>query len=138
MGHSLRDEGWTMLFLLNDHVIDLVGGAEAARLLVPAHIPLKSVTAAQAVAVLQAEVHADPKIAGTQPDRAKGVCWMIYASTQANAALAVAPPGSRRPSEVGVRLLNVKLITLANLAALQREGRLSSGLVNKSVWLAAA
>jgi hypothetical protein len=138
MGHSLPDEGLTMLFLLNDHVIDLVGGAEAARLLVPAHIPLKSVTAAQAVAVLQAEVHADPKIAGTQPERAKGVCWMIYAATQANAALAVAPPGSRRPSEVGVRLLNVKLITLANLAALQREGRLSSGLVNKSVWLAAA
>jgi hypothetical protein len=127
-----------MLFLLNDHVIDLVNGAEAARLLVPAHIPLKSVTASQAVAVLQAEIHADPKLAGTQPERAKGVCWMIYAATQANAALAVAPPGSRRPSEVGVRLLNVRLLTLANLAALQREGRLSSGLVNKSVWLAAA
>ncbi len=127
-----------MLFLLNDHVIDLVNGAEAARALVPAHVPLKSVTAAQAVAVLQAEVHADPKIAGTQPERAKGVAWLIYAATQANAALAVVPPGSRKPAEVGVRLVNVKLLTLANLAALQREGRLSPGLVNKSVWLAAA
>lgn len=127
-----------MLFLMNDHVIDLAGGCEAARALVPAHVALSSVTPAQAVAVLQAEIHADPKLPGAQPERAKGVAWLIYASTHANAVLAVPKPGSRRPSDVGIRLLNVSLVTVANLAALQREGRLSPGLVNKAVWLADA
>lgn len=127
-----------MLFLFNDRVLTLTGNADAV---INAGIPASAVaryTLNDSILAVQTAIMEMPNLATDVPQKAAALAWLIASRSDANAALFIAPPKCRRPQEVGFRLATVALTTLGSLKGQQDAGRLTSGLINASVWQSVA
>ena len=123
-----------MLFLLNDKVINLIGGAE---LLQAAGLPLTMATSYNVNRVIidmQTAFIKEPNLAQDNPNLAAALCWLITVYSGANSAMFIAPPKARRPADVGYRLANASLTILGTFKALQDQGRLTTRTINDTIW----
>jgi hypothetical protein len=118
-----------MLFLFNDRLLNLgavPGATTSGALLNAVRAGREAMFAAGDTGHLHGEVIRD-------------IACQIAAASPANAALIVRPPKAKRPDDVGVRLAEVSLPTLAFLAArANAEGVLPALMVNQHVWMVAA
>ena len=123
-----------MLFLFNDRVLTITGNADLA---INAGIPTSAVaryTLNDSILAIQTAIMEFPNLAAESPEKAAALAWLIASRSKANAILFVAPPKCKRPQEVGFRLATVSLSTLGSLKGQQDAGRLTSGIINTSVW----
>lgn len=127
-----------MLFLFNDRVLTLTGNADVV---INAGIPAAAVARYNlndSILAVQTAIMEMPNLASEAPHKAAALAWLIASRSDANAVLFIAPPKCKRPQEVGFRLATVSLTTLGSLKAQQDAGRLTSGIINTSVWQSAA
>ncbi len=127
-----------MLFLFNDRVLTLTGNADVA---INAGIPSSAVahyTLNDSILAVQTAIMDIPNLAAESAQKAAALAWLIASRSSANAILFIAPPKCKRPQEVGFRLATVSLATLGSLKAQQDAGRLTSAIINTSVWQSVA
>ncbi|OYU78537.1 MAG: hypothetical protein CFE32_01130 [Alphaproteobacteria bacterium PA3] len=127
-----------MLFLFNDRVLMITGNADVV---INAGIPAAAVaryTLNDSILAVQTAIMEMPNLAVEAPQKAAALAWLIASRSDANAILFIAPPKCKRPQEVGFRLATVSLTTLGSLKAQQDAGRLTSGIINTSVWQSVA
>ena len=127
-----------MLFLFNDRVLTLTGNADVV---INAGIPATAVaryTLNDCILAVQTAIMDMPNLAAEAPQKAAALAWLIASRSDANAILFIAPLKCKRPQEVGFRLATVSLTTLGSLKAQQDSGRLTTGIINTSVWQSAA
>lgn len=127
-----------MLFLFNDRVLMITGNADVV---INAGIPAAAVaryTLNDSILAVQTAIMELPNLAVEAPQKAAALAWLIASRSDANAILFIAPPKCKRPQEVGFRLATVSLTTLGSLKAQQDAGRLTSGIINTSVWQSVA
>lgn len=127
-----------MLFLFNDRVLTITGNADVA---INAGIPSSAVanyTLNDSILAVQTAIMEMPNLAAESAQKAAALAWLIASRSNANAILFIAPPKCKRPQEVGFRLATVSLTTLGSLKAQQDAGRLTSGIINTSVWQSVA
>jgi hypothetical protein len=123
-----------MLFLFNDRILTLSGNSDVVA---KAGIPAASVarfTLIDSILAVQTAIMEIPNLAAEAPEKAAALAWLISSRSDANAILFIAPPKCKRPQEVGFRLATVSLTTLGSLKAQQDAGRLTSAIINTSVW----
>ena len=128
-----------MLFLFNDVVFDLGDERELAMSEGAEHgfdpSSLITMRVGKVVKMLRESVFEEPQLARTSPGVAAFLAAMLAWKTgEANALLAVAPRHIENPTQVQLRLASVSLITLHQLRDLYTAGKLSSHVVNVSVW----
>lgn len=126
-----------MLFLFNDRILTLTGNADVA---INAGIPASAVAHFKlndCILAVQTAIMDMPNLVAEAPQKAAALAWLIASRSDANAILFIAPPKCKRPQEVGFRLATVALTTLGGLKAQQDSGRLTSGIINTSVWQSA-
>lgn len=124
-----------MLFLFNDRILDL-GAPEV--IAGPVRVSPQRALAAAVQAGREA-IFAAGDVAGLHVDLLRTLAARIAVASDANAALFICPPRAKAPEQVGVRLAETPLTTLAFL--LQRQGvrvALDPALVNQTVWMVAA
>jgi hypothetical protein len=127
-----------MLFLFNDRVLTITGNADLA---INAGIPAAAVaryTLNDSILAVQTAIMEIPNLAAESPQKATALAWLIASRSNANAILFIAPPKCKRPQEVGFRLATVSLTTLGSLKGQQDAGRLTSAIINTSVWQSVA
>jgi len=127
-----------MLFLFNDRVLTITGNADLA---INAGIPKAAVaryTLNDSILAVQTAIMEIPNLAAESPQKAAALAWLIASRSNANAILFIAPPKCKRPQEVGFRLATVSLTTLGSLKGQQDAGRLTSAIINTSVWQSVA
>jgi hypothetical protein len=124
-----------MLFLFNDRVLD-IGAPEA---IAPPLRTSPQHALALAVQASREAIFAAGDIAGMHGDLLRKLAAQIAISSDANAILLVCPPRARAPAQVGVRLAEVSLTTIAFLHQRQAgRSALDPALVNQTVWMVAA
>ncbi len=122
-----------MLFLLNDHVLDL-GDASATLLACGAGDPARLPGTRAVVALGQEAAFATHCFAHGHPDVAVSIACMLTLTMQANCALFVCPARARSAREVAVQFAFAPLTTLAYLADAQSQAKLSPAVINAHVW----
>lgn len=123
-----------MLFLLNDKVLNLIGGPE---LLSAAGLPLSMATnynVTRVIIDMQTAVLKEPNLVNDNPNMAAALCWLITVYSGANSAMFIAPPKAKRASDVGYKLANASLTILGTFKALQDQGRLTTRTINETIW----
>jgi len=128
-----------MLFLFNDAVFDLGDARESALNMGAAHgypqQTLISMRVGNVVKLVREAVFDEPQLARTNPEVAAFLAALVaWKTDEANAMLAVSPRHIQLTSQVQLRLASVSLVTIQQLRELQSAGRLSSHVVNLSVW----
>ncbi len=128
-----------MLFLFNDAVFDLGDARETALEAGTANgyppDALISMRVAQVAKLVREAVFDEPQIARTNPEVASFLAAMIaWKTDEANAMLAIAPRHIQLSGQVQLRLASISLVTIQQLRELQASGKLSSHVVNLSVW----
>lgn len=124
-----------MFFLLNDRVFLISGGAE---LVAKAGLPVNFATQAkfpETIIAMQTAFFDNPNFTKDDPIKAAALCWLINSRSKANSAIFI--PSSQKmksPSQVAYRLATTNITTLGSLKALQDDNRLSSKIINESVW----
>jgi hypothetical protein len=124
-----------MLFLFNDRVLQIPSPQAIAG-------PLganRSTALAAAIRAGREAIFAGGDASGINLDLLRVIAARIALNSDANAALFVRPERCKQPEQVGARLVEAPLTTLAYL--LQRQAgrdRLDPILVNRQVWMVAA
>lgn len=123
-----------MLFLLNDRVISIVGGAEVLN---AAGLPISFATSCNlnnAIVAMQTAIMENPNLANADTTKAAALCWLINSRSGANAAMFVPAFKAKRPADVAYRLANVSLTILGSFKAFQEQGKLTTNTINQTVW----
>ena len=125
-----------MLFLLNEQVLD-IGVPHETLEACGVKLPARLQGVAEAVAAGQEAAFAGNGLTQAHENVRLTVAARLGLTGRVNCALFLCPPKARSPREVAVRLGYAPITTLAYLAKQQDAGRLSPGLINREVWLAA-
>jgi len=126
-----------MLFLFNDVILDI---QQPEEVISSSEFPM-SFGAFQRIKMLEItelafeELYLDLNLPRTQPEKAKHLAVLLAAKSGANAVL-IGPPaeGARKPSDFGIRLAEVSLMTISHLYQLQEGGTLRPEHVQGTVW----
>lgn len=132
-------EGNILLFLLNDRVLKISGGKDLIEKVgLPANFATKS-TLPEAINAMQIAIMEVPDLQRSEPDKAAALAWLINSRCGANAAMFMATtPKIKSPSQIAYKLATTSLTTLGSLLALQQQDRLTSNIINESIWRKAA
>jgi hypothetical protein len=128
-----------MLFLFNDVLLDL---GDARDRLISCGCPvgytdLMKMTPPQVLSVVRATMFKFPQFPREKPDKALALSALIQIKSGANAMLCVKTPTATQPVELPVRLAEVALPVLGQLATLRKEGTLTPAAIDQVVWMAA-
>ncbi len=129
-----------MLFLFNDVLLDL---GDARDRLIQSGCPvgyqdLIRMTPPQVLSVVRSTVFTFPQYPREKPEKALALVALVQIKCGANAMLCVRPPNAVQSSELQVRLAEVALPVLGQLATLRREGTLTPAAIDQVVWMAVA
>jgi len=126
-----------MLFLFNDVVFDL-GDPEETAIAADgpfSEIELRILPLPKVLNLVREAILADPQLVRNKPEKAKYLAALVaWKTVEANALLAVPMAGEKQTTQVGVRLANLSLFLIAELADLQTADRLTAHAVNQNVW----
>jgi hypothetical protein len=128
-----------MLFLFNDVLLDL---GDARDRLIASGCPLGytdliRMTPPKVMSVVRDTIFKFPQFPRERPDKALALVALVQIKTGANAMLCVRPPQATQPVELPVRLAEVALPVLGQLATLRKEGTLTPAAIDQVVWMAA-
>jgi len=125
-----------VLFLFNEIIVDLGSPEEQlARSACPITISaLAHVTKGELLLLVREAIFQNPSFASAHPDKAAALAAMILVKMGANAALSVRPATAQSAYDVPVRLADVSLRVLGDLAALNSQGRLTPQAIDRAVW----
>jgi len=126
-----------MLFLFNDVVFDL-GDPEECALSADgplSELELRVLSLGKVLNLVREAILDDPKLPRNRPEKAKYLAALVaWKTVEANALLVVPMTGAKHASQVGVRLANLSLFLIAELADMQAAERLTAHAVNQNVW----
>lgn len=128
-----------MLFLFNDVLLDL---GDARDRLIASGCPvgytdLLRMTPPQVMGVVRSTIFSFPQFPREKPDKALALAALVQLKSGANALLCVSPPQATDPVQLQVRLAEVALPVLGQLATLRKEGTLTPAAIDQVVWMAA-
>jgi hypothetical protein len=127
-----------MLFLLNNRVFEV---GDVSETLKASGFPMAMQGRVKPAEVIQAGLEAflaNPDFPNSNPSQAAGYCALLMTIADANAALFIAPPGAKAPQQVGWRLADIPITTIARLFSLQTSNSLTPAVINREVWANAA
>lgn len=127
-----------MMFLFNDALLDV--GDPRDRLIASGcpvgYADLMAMTPPKVMSVVRQTMFKFPQYPREQPEKAAALCALVQMKTGANALLCVRPPQANDPIELPVRLAEVSLPVLGQLAVLRKEGALTPAAIDQVVWMA--
>ncbi|MBL4595366.1 MAG: hypothetical protein JKX99_02180 [Robiginitomaculum sp.] len=126
-----------MLFLFNDVIFEIgqpteVIQSEAFPITSAAFVKMRL---SEIVTLACEAVFADIQLPHNQPEVAKNLSVLLAAKIAANAVLIGVPAeGAKEPADLGLRMAEVSLLTIAHLFQLQQGGTLLPQHVQQAVW----
>jgi hypothetical protein len=127
-----------MRFLLNDALLDI---GEPQRTLAETECPvapdrLRKMSRAELLSLVQGVFFLTPDFVREKPDKAVALAALVYLKTDANALLCVRTPQVKVAGDMPVRLAQMSLQVVADLARRENEGNLTPEAVDRAVWAA--